>query len=536
MLARGARTSTSWLVAWAVLALAPLLPYARPLLGWALSDSPLAYLVWVPPVAMLWAVDNLRRVQAYPDDGELNALLGGTLALVLGLALVGGPHLWPYVFTADDIALLLWPVWALALAWLWFGVGATPALLAPLAFLWLAWPPLMLLVAVHSQGLLLTLDRTLLGNLARLAPAWLRLAPGTGSVRILHAGRWLELTVASACSGADSILAAAILLPFLLSRSRGDPGRRIALIALALAVAFVLNLLRIGILFVALHAWGEAFALGLLHPVLGSLLFAALAVALAEVAERLDLLPRPKDAGVNTLALPTPARILGGAAAALLVLVGLLPVMTAAPGALGRPIGVRSLVPLALFPALPGLRPVILGTFDDSSILGPASDSAAVAYSDRAGAYALAEIWVTPTLGALSSYGFDQCLLFHGDDVRARRSLVLGPGTLATLYAVAMPPAHIGRAASLYLDLEWSHEVRVRGRSAYVRIALALPPEPSSAWRGQPSRKPTPAPASDALWLAPSSGSVPSVLRPELGRLVALAARFDQGLSTGEPI
>jgi exosortase/archaeosortase family protein len=526
------RTSTSWLVTWAVLAVGPLVPYALPLVRWALADTPLAYLVWVAPIAMLWAVDNIRRLPAYPDDGELNSLMGGALLFTVGLALIGGPHLWPFVFTQDRLALLLWPLWALALAWLWFGVAVTPALIAPLSFLLLGWPPLMQVVAAHTQGALLALDRAVLSAATRLpgTVAWLRLASDASVVRIAYGHGWLPVAVASACSGADSVLAAIIVLPFVLSRSVGSGVLKVALVGATAGAALVLNLLRVAVLLIALHLWGSAFTFGTLHPVLGPLLFLVLAVTLVRVADRLHLLPLEGPAGDDVVSLPSPGRTVAGLLSAIALTLGLLPVMTAPPGVLGRTVAVRSLTPLSLFPHLAGFTPVVLGTYDDSSVLGPGSASAAVAYSNPAGAYVLAQVWLTPTLGALGSYGYDNCLMFHGDTIVATRSFALADGALATAYGVELPPAQVGGRGPLYLDVEWTHSVTADGRTAYIRVALAAPPEAAAAWAGQGHQVPKAPPLWDGPWIVPDHGRFPIDLGPMLDRIVAFANRFDRGL------
>jgi exosortase/archaeosortase family protein len=335
VLVQQVRTSTSWLVTWAVLVLLPLGAYAQPLIQWALSDNPLAYLVWIPVIAMVWAVDNLRRVPSYPDDAELNSIMGGALAVTVGFALIAGPHLWPYVFTSDQLAFLLWPLWALALAWLWFGVATTKALIAPLAYLLLAWPPVLSVVVAHTQGPLLRVDQAFLGFVARGTGGWLAIT-GPDIVRVLHAGHGVLLAVATACSGTDSLLGALIVLPFVLSRAVGPFGRKVVLVVLTGVASLVLNLVRMAGLLVALHLWGEPLALGVLHPLLGPLLFAALAFGVVRIADRWSLVPVEPPPSDDVVALPSPGRTVSGLLLACALGAGLLPALTAPGGPFPR--------------------------------------------------------------------------------------------------------------------------------------------------------------------------------------------------------
>lgn len=528
------RGRTARLIAWGILVLLPFAPYATPLVGYALADTPLAYLAWVPVIAVIWSVDSLRRIAPYPDDPEINLLMGGTPTLLLALTLLGGPHLWPFVFTSGDIAFLLWPLWALSLAWLWFGVGVTRRLLAPLAFLYLAWPPLLTVAATHTQGVLLALDGRLLRTVAAAAGGWLRQGTVSDTFLVLHAGHTVTVTVASACSGADSLLAAIIVLPFVLSRVPGHHTAKVGLALLTGLGALALNVARMAAILAALHAWGAKFALGTLHPVLGPALFVVLALAVMWGAERLGLLDAAPPTG--HVALPGWQRTSLGAGLGLALAAALIPVASAPAGMLGTPVAVRSFAPVALVPALPGFRPVILGRYDDASILGPGSRSVAVAYSDKQGAYVLAQMWVATSLGAFSSYTYNNCLLFHGDNLLAVRPLRMPDATLATLYAVALAPTKFRGQGTRYLDIEWTHAIALGSRTEYLRTAVAVPVEAVSVWAGNASAPLTTPVITEVPWVAPSRGRLPAGLRGDMPKLVAFAERFDRFLEIRQPL
>lgn len=530
MFVREARTSTSWLVVWAVLAIAPIAAYAQPLVRWAVSDNPLAYLVWVPLVAAVWAIDNLRRVAPYRDDEELNALVGGTLALTVAFVLVAGPRLWPYAFTTGYLAFLFLPAWALALGWLWFGVGATRVLIAPLAYLLLAWPPLLSAVANRVEGALLRLDTSALAALVRLPVAWLTLNPHTDVVRVVHGAGVVSLSLGAACSGVDGVLAVAIILPFVLGRAVVRWPAMAALVVTTAGASLLLNLVRMAALVTSLHVWGAGFAMGVVHPVLGPALFVLLALVSVRWAVRWRIVPPDAPPTEDAVALPSSARTLAGLVLAFALGVLLWPVMTGSAGPPETPLRVPSFQPAALFPRLAGFRTIPLGSEHASARLGSGTVGAAVAYANGAGAYVLARLWLGSSATALGGDLPDAGLLFPSDEVRAVHPLSVVPGTLAALYSVALPSGHPGDAPPLYLDMEWTRIVTLGRRTGYLHVALAVPPEAAAAWARQAAGTPLAPPATDAPWLVAAHGTIAPALSPMLPRLVGFGARFANAL------
>ena len=146
--------SLVWIYFWAIGGMLPMVPYASPLWKSALADSPYAYLIWIPAFAFIWGGWSLRRALTYNDDAELNGLMGVPMLLIVGTLLVMGMTKWQFSFVAQSAGLLLWPLWALGLAWLMFGVGVTPYLLRPMAYLLLSWPPLYELVVNRTNPIL----------------------------------------------------------------------------------------------------------------------------------------------------------------------------------------------------------------------------------------------------------------------------------------------------------------------------------------------------------------------------------------------
>lgn len=480
--ARSRGRAGALLVLWAVLALAPMAAYAFPLWQNALADTPTAYLVWIPFLAAAWGMWALREVRPYADDAEIDGILGIVLMVSVGALLILGPYRWPSLFFFHSLGLLLWPLWALAVVWMLFGVGVTRQLLGPLGYLALAWPPMLTAVAAVTQGVLLALAVGVLNRAGHLLP-WFHAQVGVPGTYLVHtAAAWTSIIVSQACSGADSLLAAAILIPLLLTQFQGAGGRKAALVAVTLAGAVVLNLVRLGAIIWALHAFGYRFAFGVLHPVLGFALFAVLSLSLVQVGGWLGLRLRPSVRRSPGLSLAGPFRTITAVLLSGALAFGLLPLLSVPAGAVGKPLPVANADPAALLPSLRGFRQTVVGRFDDSSILGPSSTSVAEAYRATSGAYLLAEVWETPNLSTLRSYTYDNCLLFHGDDLTAIRPILLGKDAVGTAYAVRMPAAVPGGLRAMYADVEWTTSIQTSQGVRYLRYSIAAPAQEVAAW------------------------------------------------------
>ncbi len=514
------------LVAWAVLSLGPLAAYAAPLWQDILADTPIAYLMWIPLLAIIWGAQELQRSEVDPGDAELDAILGISLLLVTGAALVIGPARWPYFFVMDNGGLLLWPLWLLGMSWLLFGISVTPRLLSPAAYLLLAWPPLLSAVASLTQSVLVRIAIGAVLDLSRFLP-WLQ-TQGQGTFLVAHGSTLVPVLVSNACSGADSAVGAAILLPVLLARLRGALWRKMLLVLAAIVGAVVLNVLRLAAIIAAIHYLGAAFALGVVHPSLGFVLFAFLAVIMLSAAGWLGL--RQLDFAAH-LPIVTLSRLLLalGLAAGLFAL--LVPLFAMHPGAPGSPLSVRSSDPWALLPRLSGFKPTAKHHYNDSSILGPGGYSVAQLYVSASGATILAEVWLTPNLTTLETYGFKDCLMFHGETIGAIRTIAVG-GIPAVDYALTLPPDKVGGARQAYEDIEWESAVRLPGGTVrYLRYAIASLPQPGRAWPTLPSMPRVQSlPSIVAAALPPASGAWPTSLATTRDELDHFARTFVQAM------
>ncbi|PSR22692.1 MAG: exosortase [Sulfobacillus acidophilus] len=459
---------------WVAVSVAPLLAYASPLWNNLLADTPIADLVWIPIIALGWTMWNILSIPTNPahDDSELNIILGGLLALITGLALVIAPERWPAFFVHDHAGLLLWPLWLLAMTWLLWGLTVTRQLLWPLLYLLLVWPPIFEGLANATQSVLVRWAVAILTTLSHHV-TWLSPAAATGTFAVVHHGQPYLVVVAEACSGADSLLGAAIIIPVVWFVFRGSLRGKFIISLLALLGALVLNWVRLAIIVFAVHVIGPTFTFAYIHPVLGFVLFALLAVGVMALFAPFGL-HAPALPHDVTRTFPGWGRTGSAIVIATAVAVLLWPLVSLPRGSFGNPSPVATFNVRTFLPSLSAFDKRAVYYANESSVLGLGSATQADLYSYHGGqGQALVEMWSTPDASALATYGFHACLLYHGDNLAATRSFQLVPGVVATAYAVVLPPNHVGGPRSTYVDVEWSDAVSVHGHTQYIRTSIA---------------------------------------------------------------
>lgn len=208
----------------------------------------------VPFISILLAWRLLRRRGVGPDAPDLSnhSFSLGLLACGLGL----GAHVLAlmsqrYVISALSLILVLSGV-VLALA----GANTLRRLMFPLGFL------LLMIPLPYLERATPPLARWVANAAAAIGRAI--------GLQVTVAGARLELpemalVVGAPCSGINSLAALftlAVLYAFLV---RGPLGARLALVILALPIALLANLMRVSLLLLAAHCFGEAIAMGCFH-------------------------------------------------------------------------------------------------------------------------------------------------------------------------------------------------------------------------------------------------------------------------------
>lgn len=462
---------------WLTVSVVPLLAYASPLWNNLLADTPIADLAWIPVISLAWAAWNIvsERV-TQPEDHDLTLILGSLLAMITGLALVLAPARWPAIFVHDHAGLLLWPVWILAMTWLFWGLSFTRRILAPLLYLVLVWPPIFQGLANATQTLLVNWAVRIL-TLFSHTVSWIAPMHPLGTFSVLYQSHPFLVVVAQACSGADSLLGSAIILPLVWFFFRGPLPSKFIMSLAALMGALVINWIRLAIIVLAVHIIGPSFTFTYIHPALGFVLFAILSIGLMVLFRPLGL-QMPALQHNASLSLPGSGRvgiaiILSATAFALLW-----PLFSLPQGSFGKPLPVATYNVKTFLPALASFTQHSVYYANESSVLGMGSATQADIYTQQSGAkHALVEMWSTPSANALATYGFHSCLLYHGDALAAVQSFQLRPGVIATAYAVTLPPNYVGGPRSTYVDVEWNNAVFYKGRVHYMRWSIASFPQ-----------------------------------------------------------
>lgn len=513
-------------VLWLIASVLPLLAYASPLWNNLLADTPIADLIWIPIISVCWAAWNIitRGPTGEAEDAELNLIMGGLLAVIVGTALVLAPERWPATFVHDHAGLLMWPIWIIAMTWLFWGLPATRRIVAPMIYLVLVWPPIFQAIANTTQTVLVSWADGILTAFSHTV-SWLAPIQPAGTYSVLYQHRPFLVVVAQACSGADSLLGSAIIVPLVWFLFRGTVRSKLWLTGFALAGALVLNWVRLALLVLAVHVIGPQVTFQDIHPVIGFVLFALLVVFLMILMRPLALrLPRIQQKAPPKL--PSWTRMTSGLVVASLAFTFLLPLFSLPQGSFGNPSPVAAYNVRTFLPQLASFSKSSVYYANESSVLGPGSATQADVYALRTGAgQAMVEMWSTRHATALATYGFHACLLYHGDALAATRSFQLVPGVIATAYAVKLPPTKVGGPRSTYVDVEWNQAVMYHGRIHYMRWSIAAFPNsaPAVPHVGSSDHPLTALSPIQAMVAPASSGRWSTTTRSTRSILVALA-------------
>lgn len=350
----GVPSNLTLAVLWIVASAIPMGPYTVPLFQGSLSDSPRAYLVWIPIMAFGWGLWNLQQGMVSPkgDKTPARRMLGIPLMVITGFFLVVGRFLSPEVFLGADIGLLLWPIWSLGLCWVLFGLGGTSKVVAPLTYLLLVWPPVFQMILSVVNPPLHGLATSAFRWLAHQVP-WMHPGVQSDVIDVTWGHQMLtHVSITQACSGSDSILALFILFPVVLVLFPIRPHIKALLVVIGTVLAFLENFIRIGIILWGLHLFGYRFAFDVLHPVLGAVLFLLIAVLLLVFGTRTQI--RRSAGSKHALQAPRTGLIITALALSMVVTAFLAPLYTFRPGSALRPKSMDTQNLMTLLPVLPG--------------------------------------------------------------------------------------------------------------------------------------------------------------------------------------
>jgi len=257
---------------WVLASAVPIIPFTLPLFEQSLSNSPQAYLVWIPVLGFAWAGWQMLRLPFPRIHSFWEFGLGLGVCLISAFFFIFGVKLWPIFFAQQDDSLLLWPVWSIGLFWMLFGVRATRIIIKAMAYLTLIWPTFYLTFIAWLNPLLADITIRSVSVYGHYF-SWVRQDAAMGLFGVKTSSSWVYVNISSACSGSDSVLAMLVLFPIMLVFLGVGVVREVALVCAGIVAAILFNIFRIDAIIWSLHQFGPWFAFDIMHPVLGSVLF-----------------------------------------------------------------------------------------------------------------------------------------------------------------------------------------------------------------------------------------------------------------------
>ena len=466
-------------------------------------QTPLAYLGLVPIIALGLGV--LRAIQRPTDapydlrlDFSLGRLLGAVLiALAIGMATVI-PRTSGIGFWLLRIDLLSMPVFVAGAVALLYGVRRLWSLRFPILFLLLAWPAPY--VEITGDAMRVSVDATVavLGVISAVLPL-ATAAGGTPGLFLIGTGdQAIPVSVATACSGINSVVGFGIMGSAMMAIMRGTILRRVAWLAAGLVLFWLLNLLRIELIFLVGAVASPQIALSVLHPVAGLIVFNVGIVIMILVAARFGLAleftrherqhPAPS---VNHHRLGLPIAIVAAAALTMSIV--------NAGYASFQPIGGDHGLP-----AVTGFRPSQAWVPDWSSrfladyrhgrqFFGEDSTWTRSVYAPLDAAEMQTNVPVyldvitTGDAAALAGYSVEACYSFHGYTVESGRSVPLAVGLNARVSSYADP-----RNGTDWTILFWEWPYQAQAAVRYERVVLLMPDGDQALMSGIPPGDSTP--------------------------------------------
>ncbi len=257
-------------------------------------DTPLAYLGLVPFIALALVIARGLAPQSEPDihDRHVDYIIGLplillALAVVLILPIQQSTFFW--LWRIDLLSLPFFVAGAISIV---FGLRALWRLRYPVAFLFLAWPVPFSTALSGVLNSFTEVTTRILGLITRLVPL-AEPTPGyDGSVfSVSHGGQVFLVSVASACSGVNGVIGFLLIglaFGFLV---RGHVVPKLIWLIGGMLLVWLLNIVRILLIFAAGRLWGETVAIDWIHPAVGLLFFnlGVLAMLLAMPRFRLHL-------------------------------------------------------------------------------------------------------------------------------------------------------------------------------------------------------------------------------------------------------
>jgi exosortase len=456
-------------------------------------QTPLAYLALVPVIAVLLAWVRLARepVGRPIHDRQLDYIVGiGFILLAVGVSVLVSLTLttrfWLY-----RIDLLSLPLFASGIVALLYGVRRLWTLKFPLAFLFLAWPLPYAPLVGDGMALFTQATATALYALAHVLPV----AIGTGGEDavffVRHGASTFPLSIGAACAGVNSLVGFLLVGGAISYVVRGSLGRRVLWLLAGLAVVWILNVLRIELIFIVGWAFGKQIALDVLHPVAGLVIFNIGVFAMLAAVPRFGLgfvsLQARESSSVQQ---PSPVRrIRASLAVALAIALGL-GVLNASFSRfeqIASPLGQALLTPF-------DIRTAQLADWESGFVasneagkqfFGENSTWDRIQYASlptarlRASLPVYIDVITTDDPGAFAEYGLEACYTFHNYRIESTTTADIGAGVQGQVLDY-----HDPRLKADWSAIWWEWPYQENGATRFERIIIFLASGPRGEYAG----------------------------------------------------
>lgn len=453
-------------------------------------QTPLAYLGLVPFIALIIGSFHAIRWRATsPYDLRLDFTLGRLFGLALVILAIGIAVVVPRTSGIDfwllRVDILSMPVFVAGIVALLYGVRRLWTLRFAVLFLLLAWPAPYLAFMADTMAASVTATVRVLSVIAIVLPLATPVGGSDGLFLIGQGDQAIPVAIASACSGVNSIVGFGLVGLSLFAVVRGPLARRLVWLVAGVALTWVLNLLRIEVIFLAGAVGSPQLALNVLHPVAGLVVFNVGLLIMVLVVERFGLRVSLNDVESSRetrppLVLAPPHRVRStvavvGAAALTMAVVN-------ASYAAFRPIGGDQGLP-----TISGFQPGRAWVEEWSSrkvadythgrqFFGDDSTWSRSVYTAlpdavmRANVPVYVDVISTTDAAALAGYSVESCYAFHGYIVESAAQVSLSGGLSGVLRSYADP-----RGGTDWTILAWEWPTDREGAVRYERVVLLLP-------------------------------------------------------------
>ena len=463
-------------------------------------DTPLAYLGLVPMIALALALVRRKPLPHEPaiHDRQVDYIIGIPLlvaALAINLLLPIHLSTMFWVWRVDLVSLPLFVAGAIAVV---FGVRTLWRQRLPVGFLLFAWP------FPYTMVLLRWLDTftnvTLLGvngglhvlNIAHPLPG------SDGSLFAVGSGpEQFRLSVASACSGVNGMVGFLLVSVAFTSLVVGTRWRKLVWLLSGMMCIWIMNVVRILLIFFAGNLWGESAAIDGLHPYLGLITFNLGVVFMVLGMRRFGLVfrggtraPVESDGVVEADGAVAPAvvkrrravprtRLALATVAVFGVTLGIVNSGFRSYDLVASDLGSPKLVTFLGHPApVDGWLATKVAEYSWSRrFFGDSSQWFRYAYSwtgaksaaFHASAPVIADVISTGDLSSFSTYGIEACYTFHGFTLADSRTVDLGGGVVGSVLSY-----YNSNTRSDWTNVYWYWPVKGRDGTRYERVNLML--------------------------------------------------------------